>query len=60
MALIQCHECSTQVSDHAQTCPKCGAPVIATIERRRGIIVDLNHQTNLVPSGAAHFAPAGL
>jgi len=35
MALIKCHECSTQVSDHAQTCPKCGAPVIATIKRRQ-------------------------
>lgn len=35
MALIQCHECSAQISDHARTCPKCGAPVIATIKRRQ-------------------------
>jgi hypothetical protein len=35
MALIQCHECRAQVSDHAGTCPKCGAPVIATIKRRQ-------------------------
>jgi hypothetical protein len=35
MALIKCHECSGQVSDHARTCPKCGAPVIATIKRRQ-------------------------
>jgi len=35
MALIQCHECSGQVSDHARTCPHCGAPVIATIKRRQ-------------------------
>jgi hypothetical protein len=35
MALIQCHECSEQVSDHARTCPHCGAPVIATIKRRQ-------------------------
>ena len=35
MALIQCHECSARVSDHARTCPKCGAPVIATIKRRK-------------------------
>ncbi|HZL78484.1 MAG TPA: hypothetical protein VFC17_06495 [Candidatus Limnocylindrales bacterium] len=35
MSLIKCHECSGQVSDHARTCPKCGAPVIATIKRRQ-------------------------
>ena len=35
MPLIKCHECSGQVSDHARTCPKCGAPVIATIKRRQ-------------------------
>jgi sensor c-di-GMP phosphodiesterase-like protein len=35
MALIQCHECSGQVSDHARTCPHCGAPVIATIKRQQ-------------------------
>jgi len=35
MALIKCHECSCQVSDHARTCPHCGAPVIATIKRRQ-------------------------
>lgn len=26
MALINCHECGTQMSDKAQSCPKCGAP----------------------------------
>jgi len=42
MALIQCHECSTQVSDHARICPKCGAPVIATIKRRqKAALIDL-------------------
>ena len=35
MALIKCHECRGQVSDHARTCPHCGAPVIATIKRRQ-------------------------
>jgi ribosomal protein L40E len=35
MALIECHECGAQVSDHARTCPKCGAPVIVTIKRRQ-------------------------
>ena len=42
MALIQCHECSGQVSDHAKTCPHCGAPVIATIKRRqKAALIDL-------------------
>ena len=26
MALIECNECGTQMSDKAQSCPKCGAP----------------------------------
>lgn len=26
MALIQCVECATQISDQATVCPKCGAP----------------------------------
>jgi len=31
MALIKCYECSGQVSDHARTCPHCGAPVIVAL-----------------------------
>lgn len=27
MALINCYECNTQISDAATTCPNCGAPV---------------------------------
>jgi predicted nucleic acid-binding Zn ribbon protein len=42
MALIKCHECSGQISDHARTCPQCGAPVIATIKRRqKAALIDL-------------------
>ncbi|MDD5140358.1 MAG: hypothetical protein PHY43_08895 [Verrucomicrobiales bacterium] len=42
MALIKCHECQGQVSDHARTCPHCGAPVIATIKRRqKAALIDL-------------------
>jgi sensor c-di-GMP phosphodiesterase-like protein len=40
MALISCHECSGQVSDHARTCPHCGAPVIATIKRRQKAVLN--------------------
>ena len=28
MALIKCYECSAEISDKANCCPKCGAPVI--------------------------------
>jgi uncharacterized membrane protein YvbJ len=27
MALIKCYECDKQISDRADICPKCGAPV---------------------------------
>lgn len=32
MALIQCPECSTQISDKASACIKCGAPIAATTQ----------------------------
>ncbi|MGA3143327.1 MAG: hypothetical protein ABSF10_09845 [Verrucomicrobiota bacterium] len=35
MALIKCHECGGQISDHAKNCSQCGAPVIATIKRKQ-------------------------
>lgn len=31
MALIQCSECSAEISDKASSCPKCGAPVVANV-----------------------------
>ena len=33
MALIKCKECNEQVSDKAQTCPHCGAPVKAGVKK---------------------------
>ena len=27
MALIECKDCKNQISDSAESCPKCGAPV---------------------------------
>ena len=27
MALINCHECGKEISDQAEACPNCGAPV---------------------------------
>lgn len=31
MALIKCPECGIEVSDKAQSCPKCGYPIIKQI-----------------------------
>ena len=31
MALIECHECSGQISDHARTCSHCGAPAVVAL-----------------------------
>jgi hypothetical protein len=28
MALVKCEECGNRISDKAQTCPQCGAPVV--------------------------------
>ena len=30
MALVRCSECSKEVSDRAQSCPGCGAPVVSS------------------------------
>ncbi len=47
MALIQCSECSSQVSDKAATCPKCGAPISdAPAARATGTPVTTTQQTS--------------
>jgi len=28
MAMIKCKECNEEISDKAEKCPKCGAPVV--------------------------------
>ncbi len=38
MALIECNECGTQVSDKASKCPKCGNPMKAGKEKTKKII----------------------
>ncbi|MCU8000189.1 zinc ribbon domain-containing protein [Shewanella sp. SM95] len=32
MALINCSECNREVSDKAESCPKCGAPILGAKE----------------------------
>ena len=34
MALINCTECNREISDKAQTCPGCGAPVVIALEEK--------------------------
>ena len=33
MSLIACVECGGRISDKATSCPKCGAPISASLER---------------------------
>lgn len=39
MALIQCPECATSISDLAAACPKCGAPVPRNTTTPTGAVV---------------------
>jgi hypothetical protein len=47
MALIQCPECKTEISDQASTCPKCGHPIkaittksgVSTLRRVIGAVI---------------------
>ena len=34
MALINCDECNKEVSDKAETCPQCGAPIANALETK--------------------------
>ena len=33
MALISCYECDAEISDKAESCPKCGAPLEKTMSK---------------------------
>lgn len=49
MALIQCPECSTQISDKAVACPSCGLPIPSS-----GI--STQSQMEQVPEQSRHYA----
>jgi len=34
MALINCPECTSEISDKAPSCPKCGAPIAQVAEKQ--------------------------
>lgn len=39
MAIIQCPECTKQISDQAVSCPHCGAPrAAATVDASQGVV----------------------
>ena len=45
MALITCPECSSEISDRAASCPKCGAPIASTTEApKRGDYIPYTDQ----------------
>ena len=47
--LIKCEECGQVVSDRAQSCPHCGAPVPLSNDRPSGIVVsEDDHRTESI------------
>ena len=38
MALINCHECSKEISDSASSCPGCGAPIGSTQPKKGDMV----------------------
>jgi hypothetical protein len=50
MALINCKECGTEVSDKARTCVKCGAPLSLDLELLENKSVSTNHILHLLLS----------
>lgn len=48
MALISCYECKEQVSEIAESCPKCGAPVVSEIKQHVAEVVSNNHLSSLL------------
>ena len=41
MALIKCHECNTEISDTAKTCPKCGTMTKSESSNRIWIAISI-------------------
>lgn len=51
--LLTCPECQNQVSDQAETCPKCGYPVKKMMERMRIFVFDHETMTGKTPADDA-------
>lgn len=58
MALIQCSDCHTDISDAAAACPRCGAPVPVTLhadqEQCPWCMTVLSTQASVCPGCRAH------
>ena len=50
MALISCPECSSQVSDKAPACPKCGVPIAST---PRDVLIHFDRAPQLLNIGCS-------
>lgn len=50
MALIQCHECGKEISDSADTCPGCGAPVRAKRHKKGDTVPYTDHEVAVLLS----------
>lgn len=43
MALIKCSECGREISDKAEACPGCGAPVSVTVKQQSQVVTDVHY-----------------
>lgn len=57
MALIQCYNCGKPVSDKANACPHCGAPVTSVINDANNSIPDNLEATNAEPDVPESITP---
>jgi len=55
MALIQCYECSREISDKAPVCPHCGAPSISQAK-----VQDVKEQFATQPAKSEVRAKSGV
>ena len=46
MALIKCSECGREISDKAEACPGCGAPVSITVKQQTPTAVHYDRDTD--------------
>ena len=47
MSLVPCHECGTEISDIAFSCPKCGAPSKDAIKQNKHTNTMMEHSSQL-------------
>ena len=60
MALIRCQECNKEVSDKANSCPGCGAPINNTIVQQQTIVITPNKSKSLAALLALFLGGLGI